>query len=95
MHNEFIDSPYDGGLLGSIHAHKNDVIISDKMICFLAPPQQSSMTDHHKMMCVFFICNTLKKNQELLHTWWRKQLKIKKYKADNSRKREKDELTQA
>ena len=29
LHNELIDSPDDGGLLGSRHTKTNDVIISD------------------------------------------------------------------
>ena len=57
FHNELVDSPDDGGLLGDIHAHKNYVIFSDKMICSSAPPQLSPMTDNHKMMCGCAICN--------------------------------------
>ena len=51
------------------------------MFCSLAPPQLCPMIDHHKMMC-----NTSKYFQEF---------KIMKDKADNSRGREKDYLTQA
>ena len=39
LHNEIIASPDGGGLLGSRHAETNDVIISDKMLRSLAPPQ--------------------------------------------------------
>ena len=60
LHNEPIDSPYDGGLLGARHAKKNDVIISDIMLRSLAPPQLSSMTDNQKMMYGCAICNTSK-----------------------------------
>ena len=48
LHNELIDSPYDGGLLGARHAETNDVIISDKMLRSLAPPQLCPMTDNQK-----------------------------------------------
>ena len=37
LHNELIASPDDGGLLGARHAKTNDVIISDTMLCSLAP----------------------------------------------------------
>ena len=57
LHNELIASPDDGGLLGSRHANTNDVIISDTMLCSLAPPQLSPMTDHLKIMCGCEICN--------------------------------------
>ena len=60
LHNELIASPDDGDLLGYGHANKNDVITSDKMLRFLAPPQLSPMTDNHKMMCGCAIFNTLK-----------------------------------
>ena len=43
LHNEIIASPDDGGLLGSRHADKNDVIISDTMLRSLAPPQLCSL----------------------------------------------------
>ena len=55
-----IASPDDGGLVGSRHAIKNDVIISDTMIRSLAPPKLRPMTDNHKMMCGCAICNTSK-----------------------------------
>ena len=48
LHNEIIASPDYGGLLGARHANTNDVIISDKILSSLAPPQLSPMTDHHK-----------------------------------------------
>ena len=83
FHNELIASPDDGGLLGARYAETNDVIISDKMIPSLAPPQLSPMTDNHKMMCGCAICNTSKYMQESLNAWRRKQLKIMKDKADN------------
>ena len=95
FHNEFIASPDDGGLLGARHANTNDLIISDTMLPSLAPPQLRLMTYHHKMMCGWAICNTSKYFQESLNAWQRKKLKIMKDKADNSRGREKDELTQA
>ena len=47
------------------------------------------------MMCGCAICNTSKYFQSLLNAWRRKQLKIMKNKADNSRRRGKYELTQA
>ena len=53
------------------------------------------MTDNHKMMCGCAICDTSKYMQESLNSWRRKQLKIMKDKAENSRGRGKDELTQA
>ena len=94
LHNDLIASPDDGGLVGSRHAITNDVIISDIILHSLAPPQLRPMTDNHKMMCGCAICNISKYMQESLNAWWRKQLKIMKDKADNSRGRRKDELTQ-
>ena len=58
LHNELINSPDDGGLLGAIHADTNDVIISDTILCYLSPPQLRPMTDNHKIMCGCAICNT-------------------------------------
>ena len=78
LHNELIASPDDVGLLGAIHAKTNDVIISDTMLRFLAPPQLLPMTDNHKMMCGCAICNTSKYMQESLNAWHWKQLKIMK-----------------
>ena len=95
LHNDIIASPDDGGLLVSRHADTNDVIISDTMILYLAPPQLIPMTDHQKMTCGCAICNTSKYFQELLNSWWWKQIKIMKDKAYNSRGRKKSELTQA
>ena len=95
LHNELIASPRDGGLVGARHPEKNDVIISDTMLRSLAPPQLRPITDNHKNMCGYAICNTSKYMQESLNVWRRKQLKIMKYEADNSRGRGKDELTQA
>ena len=83
LHNELIASPDDGGLIVAIYVIINDVIISDTMLRSLAPPQQRPMTDNHKMMCGCAICNTSKYMQEYLNAWWRKQLKIMKYKAEN------------
>ena len=80
FHNETTASTYDGGLLVSRHANKNDVIISDKMLRSLAPPQLRPMIDHHKMMCVSAICNTSKYFQESLNVWQQKQLKSWKIK---------------
>ena len=95
LHNELIASPDDGGLFGSINAITNDVIISDTMLRSLAPPQLRPMTDNQKMMCGCAIYNTSKYMQESLNAWRRKQLKTTKEKAENSRGRGKDELTQA
>ena len=77
------------GLIRSIHADTDDVIISDTMICYLASPQLRPIKDNHKMMCRCAICNTSKYFQESLNSWRRKQLKIMKYKADNSHGRKK------
>ena len=82
-------------MVGFTHAVTIDVIISDKMLCSLAPPQLRPITDNHKIMCGCAICNTSKYMQESLNAWWRKQLKIMKYKADNSCGRKEDELTQS
>ena len=95
LHNVLIATPDDGGLFGAIHAITNDVIISDTMLRSLAPPQLRPMTDNHKMMGGCAICNTSKYMQEYLNAWQQKQLKIMKDKAENSRGRGKDELTQA
>ena len=64
LHNELISSLDDGSLLGSRHAEINDVIISDTMLRYLAPPQLSRMADNHKMMCGCAICNISKYMQE-------------------------------
>ena len=95
FHNELIASPDYGGLVGAIHAITNDVIINDTMLRYLAPLQLRPMTYNHKMMCGCAICNTSKYMQEYLNAWRRKQLKIMKDKAENSRRRGKGELTQA
>ena len=95
LHNELIASPNDGGLVGARHAITNDVIFSDTMLCSLATPQLRPMTDNQKMMCSCAIFNISKHMQESLNAWRLKQLKIMKEKADNSRGRGKDELTQA
>ena len=60
LHNDIIASQDDGVLAGARHAITNDVIISDTMIRFLAPPQLHPMIDNHKMMCGCDICNTSK-----------------------------------
>ena len=91
LHNEIIASPDDGGLLGARHAETNDVIISETILCSLAPPQLRPITYHHK--CA--ICNTSKYFQESLNACWWKQLKIMKDKAEHSRRGRKYELTQA
>ena len=90
LHNELIASPDDGDLLGARHAKTNDVIISDKILRSLAPPQLRPMTDNHKMMCGCAICNTSKYMKEYLNAWRRKKLKITKDKAENSRGRGKE-----
>ena len=87
LHNELIASPYDVGLLGARHANTNYVIISETMLRSLSPTQLLPMTDDHKMMCGYAICNTSKYFQESLSSWRRKQLKIMKDEADNSRGR--------
>ena len=81
LHNELIASPDDGGLVGARHAITNDVIISDTMLRSLAPPQLRPMTDNHRMICGYAICNTSKYKQEYLNAWRRKQFKIMKEKA--------------
>ena len=58
LHNELIASPDDVGLVGSRHAYKNDMIISDTMLHLLESPQLHPMTDNHKMMCGCVICIT-------------------------------------
>ena len=95
LHNELINSLDNKGLIVSRHSNKNDVIISDTMLCSLAPPQLRTMTDHHKMMCGCAICNTSNYFQWSLNAWRRKQLKIMKYKVDNSSWGGGGELTQA
>ena len=60
LHNDLIDSPDDGVLVGARHAETNDVIVSDTMLRSLAPPQLRPMTDNHKMMCGCAICNSSK-----------------------------------
>ena len=65
------------------------------MLRSLSPPQLHTMTNNDKMMCGCAICNTSKDIQEPLKAMRWKQLKIMKDKADNSRGREKYELTQA
>ena len=72
LHNEIIASPDDGGLVGTRHAYTNDLIISDTMLCSLAPPQLRPMKDNQKMMCGCAICNTSKYMQESLNEWRRK-----------------------
>ena len=43
LHNELIDSPDDGGLVGARHATTNDVIISDTMLrSFIASSTMSN-----------------------------------------------------
>ena len=65
------------------------------MLRSIAPPQLRPMADNHKMMCGCAVFNTSKYMQESLNAWRRKQLKIMKDKADNSRGRGKGELTKA
>ena len=67
LNNEIIASLDDGGLLGFRHSDTNDVIISDTMLCSLAPTQLRPMAYHHKMMCGCAICNTSKYFQESLN----------------------------
>ena len=38
LHNEIIASSDDGGLLGARHAETNNMIISDTILHYLAPP---------------------------------------------------------
>ena len=70
-------------------------MISDTMLCSLAPTQLRPMIDNHKMMCGCAICNTSQYMQESLNACRRKQLRIMKQKAENSLGGGKDELTQA
>ena len=58
LHNDLIASKDYGGLLGAIHADTNDVIISNIMLCSLAPLQLRPMKYHHKIMCGCAIGNT-------------------------------------
>ena len=95
LHNQLIASPAYGGLIGTINDDTNDVISSDTMLRSLEPPQLLPMTYHQKIMYGCAIFNTSKYFQESLYAWQRKQLKTMKYKAENSRGRKKDELTQA
>ena len=67
LHNDLIAPPDDGGLLGARHADSNDVIISDAMICSLAPPQLRPITAHQKMMCGCAFCNTSNYFQQSLN----------------------------
>ena len=69
LHNELIASPADGVLLGATNSDKTDAIISDTMLCSLAPPELRPIKDHHKMMCGCAICNTSNYFQELLNAW--------------------------
>ena len=85
LHNELLTSSDDEGSLGGRHAETNDVIISETMLRSIAPPQLRPMTDNPKMMCGCAICKTSKYMQESLNEWRRKQLKIMKDKAKNSR----------
>ena len=64
LHNDLIASPYYGGLLGARHSDTNDAIISDTILCSLAPPQIRPITYNHKIMCGFAICNTSNYFQE-------------------------------
>ena len=52
LQNELIASPDDEGLLGVRHAETDDVIISDTMLHYLAPPQLRPMTDNQKLCVV-------------------------------------------
>ena len=53
FHNELIDSPDNVGLLRARHANTNDVIISDTMIRYFAPPQLPPMIDLKKSPIVY------------------------------------------
>ena len=68
LHNELIALPDDGGLVGARNAIKKDLIISDTMVCSLAPFQLLPMTHNYKMMCGCAICNTSKYMQYSLNT---------------------------
>ena len=72
FHNELIASPDYGGLIGARHAETNDVIISDTMLCYLAPPKLRPMADNQKMICGCAICNNSKYMQESLNVWRQK-----------------------
>ena len=85
LYNDLIASLDDVGLLGFRHANTNDVIIIDTILRSLAPPQLRPMIDNSKMICGCAVCNNSKYFKELFNTWWWKQLKIIKDKADSSR----------
>ena len=60
LQNELIASPDDGCLLGDRHSDTNDVIISNTVLRYLAPPQLHPMTDHQKMIYGCAICTNSK-----------------------------------
>ena len=60
LHNKLTASPDDGGLLVARHANANDVIISDTMLCYLAPPQIHRMIYNYEIICGCALCNTSK-----------------------------------
>ena len=95
LHNELITLPDYGDLLEARHADTNDVIISDAMLHYLAPPQLRPMTYHHKTIFVCAICNNSKYFQESLNAWRQEKFKIMKDKSDNSSGRGKYKLNQA
>ena len=65
------------------------------MLRSLAPPQLCPMIDNQKMMCGCAICNSSKYMQEYLNALRWNQSKTMKDKAENSRGRGENELTQA
>ena len=67
LNNEIINSPDDGGLLGSRTTDINDEISNATIIRSLAPPQLRPMIDNTKMMCGCALCNTSKYMQESLN----------------------------
>ena len=64
LYHELVASPDYVGIMGGRHADINYLIISDTMLCSLAPHQLSPMTYNHKMMCGCAICNTSNYLQE-------------------------------
>ena len=78
LHNEIIASLDDLVLLVVKHADTNCMMISDTILCSLAPPQPCTMTYHHKMICSCDIFNTSKYFQESINAWRRKKLEIMK-----------------
>ena len=95
LHNDLISSPDDGGLLVSINANTNDVIISDTMLCSLAHPQLSPMTDHQKNDVWLCHLYHFKLFSRIVKCMAVEKIKNHERKKNHSRGSKKDELTQA